>query len=94
MARIIAGVTSSHVPAIGAAIDNHRTGEPYWQRVFEGFERSKEWIAKAKPDVVHRRLQRSRLGVLGRDHPDLRARHRGGIPASPTRAGARARCRR
>ena len=52
MARIIAGVTSSHVPAIGAAIDNHRTGEPYWQRVFEGFERSKEWIAKAKPDVV------------------------------------------
>ena len=52
MARIIAGVTSSHVPAIGAAIDNHRTGEPYWQRVFEGFERSKEWIAKARPDVV------------------------------------------
>ncbi len=51
MARIVAGVTSSHVPAIGAAIDNHRTGEPYWQRVFEGFERSKEWMAKIKPDV-------------------------------------------
>jgi len=40
------------VPAIGAAIDNHRTNEPYWQRVFEGFERSKEWMAKVKPDVV------------------------------------------
>ena len=52
MARIVAGVTSSHVPAIGAAIDNHRTHEPYWQRVFEGFERSKEWMAKVKPDVV------------------------------------------
>ena len=52
MARIIAGVASSHVPAIGAAIDNHRTGEPYWQRVFEGFERSKEWMRNAKPDVV------------------------------------------
>ena len=51
MARIIAGITSSHVPAIGAAIDNHRTNEPYWQRVFEGFERSKEWIAELKPDV-------------------------------------------
>ena len=51
MARIIAGVSSSHVPAIGAAIDNHRTGEPYWQRVFEGFERSKEWMRNAKPDV-------------------------------------------
>src|SRR5258705_11020876 len=52
VARIIAGVTSSHEPAIGAAIDNHRTGEPYWQRVFEGFERSKEWMRQAKPDVV------------------------------------------
>jgi protocatechuate 4,5-dioxygenase beta chain len=51
VARITAGVASSHVPAIGAAIDNHRTGEPYWQRVFEGFERSKEWMRNAKPDV-------------------------------------------
>ena len=52
MARIIAGVASSHVPAIGAAIDNKQTEEPYWQRVFSGFERSKEWMAKAKPDVA------------------------------------------
>ena len=37
MARIIAGVTSSHVPAIGAAIDNKKTEEPYWKRVFSGF---------------------------------------------------------
>jgi protocatechuate 4,5-dioxygenase beta chain len=40
------------VPAIGAAIDNKQTGEPYWQRVFSGFERSKQWMAKAKPDVA------------------------------------------
>jgi len=52
VAKIIAGISSSHVPAIGAAIDNKRTGEPYWQRVFSGFERSKEWMAEAKPDVV------------------------------------------
>ena len=52
MARIIAGATSSHVPAIGAAIDNNRTHEPYWQRVFSGFDKSKEWFAKTKPDVV------------------------------------------
>ena len=52
MARIIAGATSSHVPAIGAAIDNGRTEEPYWKRVFSGFDRSKEWFAKTKPDVV------------------------------------------
>ena len=52
MAKIIAGVASSHVPAIGAAIDNGRTEEPYWKRVFSGFEKSKEWMAQAKPDVV------------------------------------------
>lgn len=52
MARIIAGVSSSHVPAIGAAIDNRKTEEPYWKRVFSGFEKSKEWFAKTKPDVV------------------------------------------
>ncbi|MCC6888111.1 MAG: protocatechuate 3,4-dioxygenase [Hyphomicrobiales bacterium] len=52
MARIIAGVASSHVPAIGAAIDNKQTEEPYWKRVFSGFEKSKEWMAKTNPDVA------------------------------------------
>ena len=52
MAKIIAGISSSHVPAIGAAIDNKQTEEPYWKRVFSGFEKSKQWMAAAKPDVV------------------------------------------
>jgi protocatechuate 4,5-dioxygenase beta chain len=52
VATIIAGATSSHVPAIGAAIDNKKTEEPYWKRVFSGFDKSKEWFAKTRPDVV------------------------------------------
>jgi protocatechuate 4,5-dioxygenase beta chain len=52
VARIIGGATTSHVPAIGAAIDLNKTGQPYWQRVFSGFDKSKDWIARAKPDVV------------------------------------------
>ena len=52
MAKIVAGVATSHVPAIGAAIDNKRTQEPYWQPVFQGYEPSKKWIADLKPDVV------------------------------------------
>lgn len=52
MARITAGVATSHVPAIGAAIDNGKTKEPYWVPLFKGFEFSKRWIAAAKPDVV------------------------------------------
>ena len=51
MARIVAGLATSHIPAVGAAWDNGKTGDPYWQPVFKGFERSKEWIAKLKPDV-------------------------------------------
>jgi protocatechuate 4,5-dioxygenase beta chain len=52
VARITAGVATSHVPAIGAALDNGKAGEPYWQPLFAGYEPSKAWIAEAKPDVV------------------------------------------
>ena len=52
MAKLIAGVMTSHVPAIGAALDNGKSGEPYWQKVFSGYEESKKWLAEIKPDVV------------------------------------------
>ena len=52
MARITAGVSTSHIPAVGAAIDLRKTHEPYWQPVFAGYEFSKRWIAEHKPDVV------------------------------------------
>jgi protocatechuate 4,5-dioxygenase, beta chain len=52
VARIVAGIGSSHVPAIGAAIDNNKTEEPYWKRVFAGFEKSQEWMRETKPDVA------------------------------------------
>ena len=52
MANITAGVASSHVPAIGAALDLGKTQEPYWAKVFAGYEFSKRWIAQQKPDVV------------------------------------------
>lgn len=52
MAKIIAGIGSSHVPAIGAAIDNNKTEEPYWKRVFSGFEFSQKWMRETAPDVA------------------------------------------
>ncbi|HVA53931.1 MAG TPA: class III extradiol dioxygenase subunit beta [Acidimicrobiales bacterium] len=52
MARITAGVTTSHVPAIGAAIDLEKQGTDYWAPLFKGYEWSKEWIANERPDVV------------------------------------------
>lgn len=52
MARITAGVATSHVPAIGAAIDLGKTGEDYWKPVFEGYEYVKQWVKENKPDVI------------------------------------------
>jgi protocatechuate 4,5-dioxygenase, beta chain len=52
MARITAGVATSHVPAIGAAIDNQKTGTDYWRPLFAGYEPSKRWMAAHIPDVV------------------------------------------
>ena len=52
MARITASVYTSHVPAIGAAIDLGKTNEPYWRPVFAGYEFSKQWLRENKPDVI------------------------------------------
>ncbi|HEU0203630.1 MAG TPA: class III extradiol dioxygenase subunit beta, partial [Burkholderiaceae bacterium] len=52
MARITASVYTSHVPAIGAAIDLGKTQEAYWQHVFKGYEFSKQWLRENKPDVI------------------------------------------
>jgi len=52
MARITASVYTSHVPAIGAAIDMEKTHEPYWQPLFKGYEFSKQWMKDNTPDVI------------------------------------------
>jgi protocatechuate 4,5-dioxygenase beta chain len=52
MARITASVYTSHVPAIGAAMDLGKAQEPYWQKVFAGYEYSRQWMKDNKPDVV------------------------------------------
>ena len=52
MARITASVYTSHVPAIGAALDMGKTGEPYWHKVFQGYEFGKQWIKENPPDVI------------------------------------------
>ena len=52
MAKITASVYTSHVPAIGAALDLGKSSEPYWQPVFAGYEPSKAWFANNTPDVI------------------------------------------
>jgi protocatechuate 4,5-dioxygenase, beta chain len=52
MARITASIYTSHVPAIGAALDMGKAQEPYWQKVFGGYEFSRRWIKEHEPDVI------------------------------------------
>ena len=51
-ARITASVFTSHVPAIGVAIDQGLTEQPYWQSLFKGYDFSKQWFKENKPDVI------------------------------------------
>lgn len=52
MARITASVYSSHVPAIGVAIDQGRTQDDYYAPLFAGYQAGREWAANNTPDVV------------------------------------------
>jgi protocatechuate 4,5-dioxygenase, beta chain len=52
MAKVTAGVATSHVPAIGAALDQRKTHEPYWAPLFAGYEFSQRWMEANRPDVV------------------------------------------
>lgn len=51
MAKIIAGLGTSHVPAVGAAIDKGLTDDAYWQPFMKGIQPAREWMEANKPDV-------------------------------------------
>ena len=52
MARVVGCVTTSHVPAIGRAIQHGLQEEPYWKPFFDGFKPVHQWLRGARPDVV------------------------------------------
>lgn len=54
MARLTAGIATSHIPLLGVAIDQGKTDEDYFKPIFAGYEWTKDWIARPenRPDVV------------------------------------------
>ncbi len=53
MARIVAGVGSSHVPSFGPAYDAKKFDEPDWKPLFDGYTPVKRWLREVvKPDVA------------------------------------------
>ncbi|WP_374526821.1 class III extradiol dioxygenase family protein [Novosphingobium sp.] len=52
MAKVIGGVFTSHVPAIGGAIARGAQNEPYWKPFFDAWPPVREWLGEQQPDVV------------------------------------------
>ncbi|HLS55661.1 MAG TPA: class III extradiol dioxygenase family protein [Zeimonas sp.] len=52
MATIVGAITTSHVPAIGRAIDRKLQDDPYWKPFFDGFPPVRKWLAEARPDIA------------------------------------------
>ena len=52
MARIIGGLTTSHVPSIGGAIARGEQATPYWKEFFGAFIPIHTWLEREKPDVA------------------------------------------
>ena len=52
MARIIAGIGTSHTPAIGAAVDLGKQDTEYWKPLFDGYAPAQQWMAKTAPDIA------------------------------------------
>lgn len=52
MARILGGLATSHVPAIGGAIAKGLQQQPYWKTFFDGYGPVQQWLAEVRPDVA------------------------------------------
>jgi protocatechuate 4,5-dioxygenase beta chain len=52
MARIVAGIGTSHVPSIGRAYDQGRSLDPAWRPLFDGYVPVRAWLERVKPDVA------------------------------------------
>lgn len=53
MARIVAGIGTSHVPSIGRAFDQRKQEDPAWKPLFDAYKEPKRWLAETvKADVA------------------------------------------
>ena len=52
MAKIVGGIATSHIPAIGKAIAQGLQDQDYWKPFFNGYHFVHEWLDRMQPDVV------------------------------------------
>jgi protocatechuate 4,5-dioxygenase beta chain len=52
MTRIVGGIGTSHIPAIGLAMARKQFEEPYWRPFFEAYRPVRAWLESVKPTVA------------------------------------------
>jgi len=52
MGKIVGGITTSHIPAVGNAIAREMFQDPYWKPFFDGYPPVRDWLAEVRPDVA------------------------------------------
>jgi protocatechuate 4,5-dioxygenase beta chain len=52
MARLVAGVGTSHVPSVGVAYDKGKMHDPEWKPLLDAFVPVRAWLERMKPDVA------------------------------------------
>lgn len=52
MAHIVGGIATSHIPAIGMAMDKHLEQTPYWKDFFAAYPPVREWLYAQAPDIA------------------------------------------
>jgi hypothetical protein len=51
VAELVGAIGTSHIPAVGVAIDKGRTQDDYWKPYFDKLPPAREWMAAMNPDV-------------------------------------------
>lgn len=52
MSNIIGAIGTSHIPAIGVAMDKELEKTPYWKDFFDGYLPVREWFYEKNPDIA------------------------------------------
>lgn len=92
MAKVIGGVTTSHIPAVGNAIAREMFEDPYWKPFFDAYPPIREWLNDEKPDVAINIYNDHGLGLfldkmptfaIGAAHEYVNEDEGWGIPTMP-----------
>src|SRR5690348_6777951 len=52
MARVVGGIGTSHIPAIGIAMARNQCAEPYWKPFFDAYAPVREWLDEVRPTIA------------------------------------------